>query len=393
VTVEVAEVDLLDGRLFAEERDHEAFRLLRDRYPVFWNPEPDGPGFWSLTRYDDVAAAARDHRRLGSEDGTQIASRRAEGELHSIHNMDEPRHSQMRKIIADQFAPRAVTRWQRRIEEVARALLDDMTDRGECDFVEHVASRLPLLVFAELLGVPRPDAPLLLQWTNRMVAGEDQAAARTELFDYFHGLVDDRRHDPADDLITVLVQAQLDGRPLTEAELDPYFILLVVAGNETTRNLLSGGLWALASTPNAIDTLRQHPEHLGPAIEEMLRWASPVTHMRRTALSELDVHSTRIQPGDKVVLWFSSANRDERVFPEPDRFIIDRSPNNHLGLGWGSHFCLGAHLARLEVKVFFSELLRRDLAIEITEPPVRLESNWFRGITELGVRTTEKVSA
>jgi cytochrome P450 len=399
--VDLSEVDLLDSAIFASERDHDVFRLLRDRSPVFWNPEPDGPGFWSLTRYGDVAAASRDHRRLGSEEGTQIASRRAEGELHSIHNMDEPGHTEMRKLIADQFAPRAVLRWRPRIQEIIDSLLDEMVERGECEFVEHAASRLPLLVLAELLGVPKPDAPLLLQWTNEMVtpdagplhAGEAQVLARAQLFDYFHHLVKERRHHPADDLVTLLARSCVGGRPLTEHEMDPYFLLLVVAGNETTRNLVSGGLWGLASTSGALERLRGCPDLLDTSVEEMLRWVSPVINMRRTAACDIEWHGTAIPAGDKVVLWFGSANRDERVFPDPDQFKLDRRPNNHLAFGWGNHFCLGAHLARLEVKLFFAELLRRNLVVEVTEPPVRVMSNWFRGIKKLPVRVTEVVAA
>jgi cytochrome P450 len=347
-----------------------------------------------------VAAAARDHRRLGSHAGTEIASRRAEGEgQHSIHNMDEPDHGKMRSVIAGQFTRRAVLRLLPRIQEISEALLDEMVDRRECDFVEQAASKLPLLIVAELLGVPREDAPLLFDWTNQFVSldpeidnADRRAGARQELSGYFRALAQERRRSGADDVVTALVRASLGDRSLTDEELDPYFILLVVAGNETTRNLMSGGLWGLASTAGAFDQLRNSPNQLDTAVEEMLRWVSPVINMRRTALCDLEWHETRISAGDKVVLWFGSANRDERVFDEPDTFKVDRHPNDHLACGWGNHFCLGAHLARLEVKTFFAEVLRRGLDIYVTTPPVRVMSNWFRGIRTLPVQVTQTVT-
>jgi cytochrome P450 len=314
--------------------------------------------------------------------------------------MDEPDHSRMRSLIAGQFTRRSVLRLVPRIQEISASILDGMLDREECDFVEQVACRLPLLVLAELLGVPREDAPLLFDWTNQFVVvdpgagnADRRAGARQELSGYFRGLAEQRRSRGADDLVTALVHASVEGRPLTDEELDPYFILLVVAGNETTRNLLSGGLWGLASTTGPLDQLHRSPELLDVAIEEMLRWVSPVINMRRTALCDLEWNGTRIQAGEKVVLWFGSANRDERVFDDPDTFKVDRRPNEHLGFGWGNHFCLGAHLARLEANTFFAEVLRRGLDIEITAPPVRVRSNWFRGIRTLPVHVSQRVKA
>ncbi|GAB2459882.1 cytochrome P450 [Xylanimonas ulmi] len=386
-------IDLTDARMFAQGRDGEAFRLLRDHAPVFWNDEPDGPGFWSVTRHADVDAVAKDAATFSSADGTQIQSRRAEGESHSIHNMDAPRHLLLRKVMVPHFTPRRVLGWQGRIVDVVTGLLDEAVERGELDFVATVSERLPLLVFATMLGVPSQDAPLLLRWTN-MIASQDPdhapmpdalATARAELFDYFHALADARLAEPREDLVSVLTHAEVEGERLRPDELDPFFLLLTVAGNETTRNLLSGGVRVL-SRAGLWPELERRPEVLPAAIEEMLRWVSPVINMRRTASEDVTLHGTRVAAGQKVVLWFASANRDERVFPDPDTFVLGGRTNAHLAFGAGPHFCLGAHLARLEARLFFEAALQRGVRFEVTGEPDWLLSNWFRGVKRLPVR-------
>ncbi|WP_235078974.1 cytochrome P450 [Amycolatopsis orientalis] len=389
----LADIDLMDMAMFAQGRDGAAFRVLRDQAPLFWNDEPDdGPGFWSVTRHADVDAVAKNAAVFSSADGTQIQSRRAEGKAHSLHNMDDPRHLLLRKITIGSFTAKRVENWRGRVHEVTTALLDEAAERGQFDFVKVVSERLPLLIFATMLGVPREDAPLLLRWTN-MIASEDPdhapdpdslATARTELFAYFHALAEERRKDPRDDLVSLLVHAEVEGQRLRPDELDPYFLLLTVAGNETTRNLLSGSVAVLGET-DQWDRLAAEPGLLKPGIEEMLRWTSPVINMRRTALTDTELHGKTVRAGDKVVLWFSSANRDERVFDEPDTFRLDRDPNRHVAFGAGTHFCLGAHLARLEIRTFYQELLDRGTRFELAGEPVRLLSNWFRGIKSLPV--------
>ncbi|KMS88800.1 cytochrome P450 [Prauserella rugosa] len=392
-------VDLLDVEVFAESRDGDMFRRLRDEAPLFWNPGPgDENGFWSLTRYADIEAVAKDPDSFCNGEGTQIASRRAEGSgPRQIHNMDEPDHGPMRRLLTSTFSPRAVERLTERVEQVTTKLLDEALELGEFDFVKVVSSRLPLLVFAPLLGVPTEDADLLLRWTNESSsedpeysAGPETAAkAREELFAYYTDLTAQRRACPRDDVVSTLVQAEVNGAPLTQEWLNPYYMVLTVAGNETTRNLLSGSvnilsqrdLWpALRSGDHAL---------LRSGIEEMVRWVSPVVHMRRTATTDVELHGQTVKAGEKVVLWFASANRDERVFAEPEEFRLDRKPNRHLGFGAGPHFCLGAHLARMETRVFYEQVLARDIHIELLGEPDRLQSNWFRGIKHLPVRVTQ----
>jgi cholest-4-en-3-one 26-monooxygenase len=391
-------IDLLETGRFAAMRDGDVFRVLRDEAPLFWNDEPgEAPGFWSLTRYADVEAVAKDPDGFCNRHGTQIPSRRAEGEGPAqIHNMDEPRHSLMRRVLISTFSPRGVEVMSDRVRQVTTQLLDEALDLREFDFVKVVASRLPLLVFAPMLGVPVEDAPLLLRWTNQMssedpeysAGPETAAAARNELFEYYHRLTAQRRAEPRDDVVSTLVKAEVEGCPLEQSELDPYYLVLTVAGNETTRNLLSGSVHALSAF-GLWDELRENPAVLRSGLEEMVRWVTPVIHMRRTATRDVEMHGRTIREGDKVVLWFASANRDERVFDEPDRFLLHRKPNKHLGFGAGPHFCLGAHFARLEVRIFYQEVLERDIRIEVLGEPDRLVSNWFRGVKRMRVRVTQ----
>ncbi len=393
-----ADIDLLDAQVFADVRDGASFRTLRDDAPLFWNDEPgDAPGFWSVTRYADVEALAKDPDRFRNADGTQIPSRRAEGDgPRQIHNMDAPEHAPMRRILTKTFMPRHVETLGDRVEQVTAQLLDEALELGEFDFVKVIASRLPLLVFAPMLGVPTEDADLLLRWTNEISSEDPEYAAapgtmekaRAELFAYYADLTEKRRAEPLDDIVSTLVAAEMDGERLELDRLLPYYLVLTVAGNETTRNLLSGSVHEL-SARGLWPRLRSEPGLLRSGIEEMVRWVSPVVHMRRTAAVDLEMHGRTVRAGDKVVLWFASANRDERVFDAPDEFRLDRAPNKHLGFGAGPHFCLGAHLARMETRVFYEQMIARGVRIEVLGEPDRLLSNWFRGIKRLPVRVTQ----
>ena len=387
----MTQIDLLDLSTFTASQEHEAFRHLRDTAPVAFNPEPDGPGFWSLTRYAHVSDAARDHGRLVSGQGTQIRDRRAEGHGHpSVHNSDPPLHGQLRNIALPALSRQAVARRQERFRGIVDRLID-ATPRGIAfDFVDAIAVQLPMLVIADLLGVPPDDGAQLVFWANRMsdVRADNaaQAQARGSLFDYFRWLADTRRKSPADDVTSALVAAQIDGKPLAEQALDAYFILLTVAGNETTRFLLTGGFAQMLRQPDELAKLRADRRLIPAAIEEFCRFVSPVTHMRRTAATDIDLYGTPVRAGEKVVLWFASANRDERQFDDPDRLQINRKPNAHVGFGMGAHFCVGAHLARLETQLFLEAFLDRIESMELLGEPERLPSNWFTGWSTMPVR-------
>ena len=384
-------VDLLDLSIFTESVEHDRFRHLREENPVAFNPEPDGPGFWSLTRYDHVAEAARDHSRFLSGQGTQIKDRRAEGHGHpSVHNSDPPLHSQLRNIALPALSRASLIGREQRFREIADDLVAASPKGETFDFVEAIAIKLPMMVIAEVLGVPTGDCERLVGWANLMsdvrADNEAQAAARANLFDYFRWLADAKRADPADDVASALVAAQIDDQPLHEQALDAYFMLLTVAGNETTRFLLTGGLAQLLRQPDEMARLRADPRLTDKMIEELCRFVSPVSHMRRTAAHDTDLFGTAVPQGAKVILWFSSANRDGRQFVDPDQLVIDRRPNAHLGFGLGAHFCVGAHLARLETKLFFDAFLARISKAELVAEPTRLPSNWFTGWTDMKVR-------
>ncbi|GAB3082903.1 cytochrome P450 [Nocardioides zeae] len=391
----VDDLDLMSLHPFELGRDEEVFARLRDERPVHWNDEPGGRGFWSVTRYDDVKRVAADHATFTVTEGTQIADRRAEGSgARSIHHVDPPDHGPLRKLAASEVRAAKVKKLEPDITQVIDDLLDEHVGTGEFDLVQKISAQLPLVMIGRLLGAPLEDCPHLLRWTNQMASEdpdysegpETAVRARDEVFTYFRALEEQRRACPADDLVSALTAAELDGVPLSRGYLDAYYLILMVAGNETTRNLLSGGVLALHENPAAWDHLRANPAAVRVGVEEMVRWVSPVLSMRRTATRDVELHDRTVRAGEKVVMWFCSANRDPRAFERPEEFRIDRHPNEHLGFGWGEHACLGANLARLEARLFFTRLVERGLRLEVTGDARRLRSNFFRGIKTLPVR-------
>jgi cytochrome P450 len=380
------DIDLLDLSAFTASREHALFRELRDQPYIHFNPEPDGPGFWSLVRYDHVAEAARDHARFLSGHGTQIKDRRAEGHGHaSVHNSDPPLHSQLRNIVLAALSRSAIMRREGRIAAIAKSLVANVEQGQPFDFVERIAVKLPMIVIADVLGVPPEDSEALVDWANLMsdvrASNEEQAEARAALYAYFRKLAEQKRARPADDVASALVAADMH-----EEALDAYFMLLTVAGNETTRFLMTGGLAQLSRQPADYARVAADRHLIDPLIEEMCRFVSPVTHMRRTTAQAIDLYGTPVPKGAKVVLWFAAANHDERQFSEPERLTIDRKPNHHIGFGQGAHFCVGAHLARLEVRLFLNAMFDAASSFELIGEPQRLPSNWFTGWTAMQVR-------
>jgi cytochrome P450 len=384
-------INLLDASLFTARREHDVFRRLRDSNPVYFHPEANGPGFYAVTRHADASEVLRNPAAYCNGKGTQVQDKRAEGHgAPSIHNLDAPRHAKLRGTAVPGMRREVLSRMEPQIRQIVRDLID-ACPRGEpFDFVAKVAVPLPMMVIGEMLGVPVEDRPLTVDWANAMTstsAGEaTQAKARGELFHYFRRLVAGKRIAPAEDLATILAQASVDGEPLSQEELDAYFMVLTAAGNETTRYLISGGLEQLCLQPDDLARLAQAPEMLSDAVEEMVRWVSPVMMMRRTATQETALAGTVFKAGDKVVVYFVSANRDERKFADPDKFILTRGENPHIGFGLGPHFCLGAHLARLEARIFFEELFQRVSDIHLVGPAEKIASYWFSGYASLPAR-------
>jgi cytochrome P450 len=383
-----AEINLLDVELYRQRRQHDAFRVLRDQASVHFNPEPDGPGFYALTRHEHVRAVAFDAKRYCSGRGTQIRDKRAEGRgAPSVHNADPPVHGRLRAPGLQALRASLGPELEARVRRIVRDLIAVVPRHEPFDFVARVAVRLPMIVFAEVLGVPSADQEKLVDWANTMsdihATDEEQAHSRAQLFDYFRQLTAEKRKHPGSDIASRIVAVSRRGDALTDEELDAYFMLLTVAGNETTRFLIASGLEQLLLQPDDLVRLRRQRELVPGAVEEMLRWVSPVVQMRRTATVDCELFGTPIRTGDKVVLYFASANRDERVFNDADQFLIDRHPNPHIGFGAGPHVCLGAELARLEARAFFEEFLDCIEDCMLCEPGDPLPSNWFAGLTRL----------
>jgi cholest-4-en-3-one 26-monooxygenase len=310
-------------------------------------------------------------------------------------NMDPPQHGKFRRLVSKGFTPRMTARLEPFAREAAIRSIENAAKQGECDFVRNVSSELPLIVIADLMGIPQEERHKVFSWSNRLIgfddpefanSMEDGMIAAQELWMYANELAATRKRDPGEDLVSLLVKSEVEGETLTEMEFDGFFLLLAVAGNETTRNAISGGLLALLEHPEQRQRLIAQPELLTSAIEEMVRWVTPVIHFRRTATRDIEMRGQKIREGDKVVVYYPSANRDEEKFDQPDVFDIARSPNDHLSYGIGEHFCLGSSLARLELRVFFEELMARYPKLELAGPVRRLRSNFINGFKEIPVR-------
>ena len=392
-------IDLLDlAHVEAGGPPYELFARLRRESPVHRHAEQGGPGFWAVTRYDDVVEVSRDSATWSSyTGGTMIADATPE-QLFVVRqmmlNMDPPQHTKLRALINKGFTPRMVTHLHGRIGELARAIVDRVAPQGACDFVTEVAGELPSYVIAELMGIPLDDGRELYRLTERMhtadrspegIASGTQAIF--EMLSYANGIRAAKRERPANDIASTLLAAEVDGEKLTDLEFDMFFLLLINAGGDTTRNLVAGGMLELLRRPDVLRSLRDEPRLLPGAIEEMLRFCSPVVHFRRTATRDVVLGGQPIATGEKVVVFYASANRDETVFSDPDTFDIGRSPNEHVAFGGGGvHFCLGANLARVEIRAMFTEVLSRLHDMELAGPVERLRSNFINGPRHMPVR-------
>ncbi|WP_067825188.1 cytochrome P450 [Nocardia inohanensis] len=400
------DVDLTALDRFAHGFPHEVFDMLRSEAPVWWHPPtantPGGEGFWVLSRYADIVAAAGDGTTFSSHSGgrrdgggTLIEDLPPERAGALLNMMPDPRHAQIRKLLMPSVAPRTLTRIEADLRGRAEQIVAAALEKGDCDFLVDLAAELPLQAVAQLLGVPQQDRHQLFDWattgldyTDRELGQSTEATLRAsaDTYAYATKLLADKRFRPGEDLMSIAAHATVDGAPLTELEQHMLFSLLIAAGSETTRNSIAIGMLALIERPELWKSLQHNPAQLETAIEEMLRWASPTPYNRRTATHDCILGGRRIRAGDKVTLWWASANRDAEVFADPHRFDLTRRPNPHVAFGRGGHFCLGAALARMEMRVIFRVLLDRVRAVTRTGPVEYTRSNKHTGVRHMPVR-------
>jgi cholest-4-en-3-one 26-monooxygenase len=395
-------VDLTDLATFADGIPHDLFARLRAEQPVAWQPTTYVPGFWALTRYDDVVAVNRDPKTFSSARGAMLWDTPGIADPDAPRMMiesDPPRHTRLRLLVNRGFTPRMIGRLEDFVRRVAVRTIEDARELGSFDFVELISSRLPMEVIAELLGVPPADQQHVYELSNRIagfsdpeygeVTGGSAISAVRDIRAYATALGATKRADldaDHDDIVSALLR-DLDGEELSDAEFSMFVQLLAIAGNETTRTAISQALLGFFEHPEQWARLQTDPALLPSAVEEILRYTTPILHMRRTATCDTEVGGQAIAEGDHVVLWYASANFDERAFADPRTFDVGRSPNEHVTFGGGGpHYCLGAHLARLEIRVMFEELLARMPDLEPAGPIARLRSNFTNGIKRMPVR-------
>lgn len=413
-TDDLSQVDIVSPELWEDHVPHEQFALLRRLDPVHWHPEPEpNHGFWAITRHADVIAVSKNTQVFSSGDGLTMLEEvepEALDARRSLIDSDAPQHQRLRRIVSPLFTPKAIASYEGFARSTAAGLLDRAAARLEFDWVLEVAEPLPITVLINILGAPAEDADRLIALSNQMIAIDDPdyapdyaslpahvnpkhlpfgSPASYHVFEYGRQLGELRRAQPTEDLVSRLVHAEVDGERLTQDEFNNMFQILILAGNETTRTTLTHGMKAFIDHPEQLQLLADEPSLMDSAVEEIIRWATPVLYMRRTARADIELHGTTIRRGDKVAMWYMSANFDEDVFDEPHRFDITRSPNPQLGFGGGGpHFCLGAWLARLQIRVVFEEVLARGLRLESAGPTRRIRSNFVNGVKTMPVRVT-----
>jgi cytochrome P450 len=411
LTIRADDVDLSSLEFWSQpgEQREAGFAALRREKPISFHKEfepppeiplPRGPGYWALTKHRDVLEANRNAELFCSGRGTNIPDLPESFNefFGSMINMDDPKHGRLRRIVSRGFTPRALGRLEADVQRRAKQTIDRVIEQGQCDFVTEIAAKLPLEIICDLMGIPESQTRFVFEKTNVILGLGDPEyvppgtnvlmaalTAGKALADLMNDLAEHRRKTPTDDLTSALLNAEIEGGALTQQELASFFVLLVAAGNETTRNAISHGMKALTDFPDQRRKWWADFEGVAPtAIEEIVRWASPVIHFRRTATRDTELSGQKIRAGEKVVLWYNSANRDEDVFAEPYRFDVTRTPNEHVGFGGpGPHHCLGANLARREMRVMFREIHSRIPDLEITGPPEYLRSNFIHGIKRM----------
>jgi cytochrome P450 len=399
--VESHHVDIYDPDWYLGDTVHETFAELRRTDPVHWQDMPGEPGYWAVLRHADLVHVARHPQIfsawLGSIVLEDLDPERLDMMRHMLLVMDPPQHTSYRQPLAPNFTPRVIGRMEEQIRNRCRAILDQAGDEGELDFAHEVAGPLPAQIIAEIMGLPQEDTARIQRWAEVQTSGQDdeiagsyEGNASVEMAMYGIEWAAKRRAEPhRDDITSLLLETTFeDGQPMSDVDFGSFFVQLVTAGNDTTKTMMSSGTHQLILHPDQLRALRDEPSLIPAAVEEMLRYCNPLHYFRRTATQDTELGGQEIKAGDKVAMYYTSANRDDEVFADAPRFDVRRSPNPHLSFGIGAHFCLGAHLARLEAKIFFEELLSTFRTIELTGEPVKIRSNLNNGFKRMPVRLT-----
>jgi len=393
-------IDLLSSKSFADGHPVEQYHWLHENAPVYRHEEPNGPGFWAVTSAALVTEASKNPKTFSSAAGGIMLNDFPPAELEFFRTMilvmDPPKHSFYRRLVGGLFTPKRAALWTDSIDDTVTSILDEACELGQCNLVEDIAGKLPSYVIAELLGIPRPDGVKLYRWTEIMhsapdvVSDDERFAAMRDITGYGATVREDKLANPGDDLATRLVHAEVDGRQLTAEEFTSFFLLLINAGGDTTRNLIGAATATLLRQPEKLAWLREDLDgRMSGAVEELLRYQSPVIYMRRTATEDFTLGDADIKAGDKLGLYYGAANRDPNAFDRPDELILDRSPNDHFAFGGGGpHFCLGSHFGRIEVKAMMTQMLTRFPDLELTGDPTWLASNFISGPIDVPVRYT-----
>ena len=392
-----------DEKYEAEGYPHAEWTWLRANDPVHRFEREDTDPFWAITKHEDIVDIGKNPSDWIIEPRVAVFTNFELGDDRAIRHlltMDPPVHGRYRNLIAKSFTPRTVQIWEPKVQAITERVLDRAAEKGEIDFVADVSAPITIEVIALMLGVPEEDWHLLFRWTNEIIApgdpefqrgattAETLQRARTELFTYFKEIAESRRANPKDDIVSKIVHGQIDGAPLADRELLSYFFLLVVAGNETTRNAMTGGIQCFLDHPDQWDALARDPGLVEGAIEETVRWTTSVIQFARTATRDQTVRGKSIRKGESVCLFYGSGNRDEEIFEDPFSFRVDRSPNHHIGFGRGEHVCLGAHLARLEIRAMYQQLGERLVEMERSGPVVRVRSSFVGGVKRAPMKWT-----
>jgi cytochrome P450 len=408
MTAAVEHIDLYDPDGYVAGPPHEALEHLRRTEPVYHQPMPDGTSYWAVLTHADLVQVARHPVLFSASEGGVVLEDLAPDQLAMMRNMllamDPPRHVDYRKSISPAFKLRVINRLEQRVREICREIMVRAAEQRDVEFVHDVTSSLPSQVVGEMMGLPPEDWDSINEWAERQTSGQDpdinparseragdspdsEVNPSVEMAMYAIEWARRRRAEPPrDDLTSLILEVAVDGEPMSDIEFGSFFVQLVTAGNDTTKTMLSSGLLALLEHPDQLAALRDDPDLVPGAVEEILRWANPLHYFRRTTTADTELHGVPIAAGEKVAMMYTSANRDEAVFDDPHVFDIRRSPNAHLSFGIAEHFCLGAHLARLEGRVFFEELLATFSSIELTGEPRRVRSNLNNALKELPVR-------